>query len=157
AYKSEIPLADFYRHHLVSSIGGSHQQLLAGLSASPRPAAHAVTSLDWLQPTLGELTELVPMAMTEPDGHRFQRVEAARRQTEAAANAVLVSAPRLARRFGRLLEAAQRGVRLRDGVVEPFTLAWPVMRRALLRVGDFVTNRGCITRREDVFFLTHEE
>jgi pyruvate,water dikinase len=31
------------------------------------------------------------------------------------------------------------------------------MRRALLRVGDFITNRGCIATGEDIFFLTREE
>ena len=154
AYKSEVPLADFYRRHLSATIGGSYQRLLAGLSGPAAPAAHAVTSLDWAQPTLGELTVQTDLTV---DASRSAQVVANRRQAEAAARRALAGNPRLARRFERSLDAAQRAVRLRDQVVEPFTLAWPTMRHALLRLGDFLCLQDVIGRREDVFFLTRDE
>jgi pyruvate,water dikinase len=155
AYKTEVPLADFYRRHLSPSIGGSYQRLLAGLSGLAAPAPHAVTSLDWAQPTLGELAALPADATV--DASRFAQVVADRGQAEAAARQALAGNPRLARRFERSLDAAQRAVRLRDQVVEPFTLAWPTMRRALLRLGDLLCERDVIDRRKDVFFLTRDE
>jgi pyruvate,water dikinase len=69
AYKTEVPLADLYRRHLSARIGGSHQWLLAGLGAPAAPAAHAVTSLDWAQPTLGELA--APTANAAVDASRL--------------------------------------------------------------------------------------
>jgi rifampicin phosphotransferase len=72
AYKTEIPLAAFCRRHLASTIGGSHQHLLAGVGGSPRPVAHAVTSLDWLRPTLGELADVATSASAELEERRIQ-------------------------------------------------------------------------------------
>jgi hypothetical protein len=54
AYNTEIPLADFYRRHVLPRTGGSYQPLLAGLGSPRSPASHAVTSLDWLSPTPGD-------------------------------------------------------------------------------------------------------
>jgi pyruvate,water dikinase len=155
AYKTEVPLADLYRRHLSARIGGSHQWLLAGLGAPAAPAAHAVTSLDWAQPTLGELA--APTANAAVDASRLAQVVAGREQAEVAARRALVANPRLARRFERALDAAQRAARLRESVVEPFTLAWPTMRRALLRLGDLLCAQGSLARREDVFFLVRDE
>jgi rifampicin phosphotransferase len=155
AYKTEVALADFYRRHLSASIGGSHQRLLVGLSGPVVPPAHAVTSLDWAQPTLGELTDL-PTDMTI-DVSRVAQVAADREQAETSARRALAAHARLARRFEGYLDAAQRAVQLRDVVVEPFTLAWPTMRRALLRLGHVLCERHVIDRREDVFFLTRDE
>jgi rifampicin phosphotransferase len=154
-YKAEVPLANFYRRHLSPSIGGNYQQLLAGLSGPVAPVAHAVTSLDWAQPTLGELTALPPDRPL--DASRFAQVVEDRRRLEATARRALAANRRLARRFEHHVHAAQRAVRLRDQVVGPFTLAWPTMRRALLQFGDFLCERGAISLREDVFFLTRDE
>jgi pyruvate,water dikinase len=154
AYKTEVPLADFYRRHVSPSIGGSYQRLLAGLSGPAAPPPHAVTSLDWAQPTLGELMVQTGFAV---DASPSVKVVQDRAEAEAAARRVLARNPRLARRFEHHLDAAQRAVRLRDQVVEPFTLAWPTMRRALLRVGDDFCLQGVIGRREDIFFLTRDE
>jgi pyruvate,water dikinase len=155
AYKTEVPLASFYRRHLSASIGGSYQRLLAGLGGHAAPAAHAVTSLDWAQPTLGELS--TPPRDMSIDAARFARVVADRAQAEAAARRALASKPRLARVFERHLHAAQRAVLLRIQVVEPFSMGWPTMRRALLRLGRQLCERGTIDRPDDVFFLTRDE
>jgi hypothetical protein len=54
AYKAEMQLVRFYHRHLAPSIGGSHLTLLVGLGAPAAAPAHAVTTLDWASPTLGE-------------------------------------------------------------------------------------------------------
>jgi rifampicin phosphotransferase len=157
AYKTEVPLADFYRRQLSARIGGSHQRLLAGLSTPSRPAAHAVISLDWVQPTLGELAHELAGTSGQFDSERLAHVAAERARAEQSAQTALTSQPRLGRRFDSLLKSAQRAARLRDEVVEPFTLGWPTMRRALLRAGDLLVAGGAITGRDDVFFLVRQE
>jgi pyruvate,water dikinase len=89
AYKTEVPLADFYRRQLSARIGGSYQRLLAGLSGPAAPAAHAVTSLDWAQPTLGELTGL--QTDVTVNASRFAQVVADRAQAEAASRQALAA------------------------------------------------------------------
>ena len=46
----------------------------------------------------------------------------------AAARAALASGPRRWREFERLLATAQRYAALREEIVAPFTLGWPVLR-----------------------------
>jgi phosphohistidine swiveling domain-containing protein len=151
AYKMELNLARFYRRHLVDAIGGSHQTLLAGLDAPTAPDRHAVVSLDWWHATL-------PHAGTgtmAPERHR-QLVEA-RQAAEAAAFEALAASPRQLRAFRRLLLDAQHLVPLREEQVREWTVTWPVMRRALLRIGEALVASGAIGVPEDVFFLTRDE
>ena len=37
------------------------------------------------------------------------------------------------------------------------TIAWPVMRRAVVRIGEALASSGILSRADDVFFLTHDE
>jgi phosphohistidine swiveling domain-containing protein len=76
---------------------------------------------------------------------------------EAAASDALVSSPRRLRAFRRLLDDAQHMVLVREEQVRDLTIAWPVMRRALLRVGEALATRGAIAEPDDVFFLTRSE
>jgi pyruvate,water dikinase len=46
---------------------------------------------------------------------------------------------------------------VREEQISWFTLAWPVMRRAVLRFGRELTDRGVIGDPDDVFFLTRSE
>ena len=48
-------------------------------------------------------------------------------------------------------------VPLREAHVRELTLAWPVLRRAVLRAGEALTAAGTIAAPDDVFFLTRDE
>ena len=76
---------------------------------------------------------------------------------EAAAFAALASSPRRLRAFRRLLADAQHLVPIREEQTEELTIAWPVMRRAVLRIGEALAERGAIAEPDDVFFLTRAE
>ena len=158
AWKAEMPLAAFYHKYLFSRIGGSHQRLLCGLSdVSPISASHAVTCLDWFHPTLGEP---VSSHVTVPDPAveaRLGFAEKERLQTEAQARSALAQEPKRLSHFEKLLDTAQRFARVREEQVASFTLGWPLMRRALLRLGGILTERAVLLSAEDVFFLTRAE
>ncbi len=158
AWKAEMPLAAFYRKYLFPRIGGSYQRLLCGLSTrSPVFVSHAVASLDWFHPTLGEQNS---SRITGPDsasGAKPGFPEKERLQVETQARSALAYEPKLLARFEKLLVTAQRFGQVREEQVASFTLGWPVMRRALLRLGEILTERGILPTAEDVFFLTRAE
>jgi rifampicin phosphotransferase len=158
AWKAEMPLAAFYHKYLFSRIGGSYQRLLCGLSAvSPVSASHAVACLDWFHPTLGEyslpcLTSPDPKTLAQPGLASTERLQA-----EAQARSALAHEPKRLARFEKLLVTAQRFGRIREEQVASFTLGWPLMRRALLRLGEILTERGALLTADEVFFLTRAE
>jgi pyruvate,water dikinase len=147
-YKLEMNLAQFYRRHLASSLGGTHLPLLAGFAAPVGRKRDVIVSLDWWHPTMAPET-------TTPPNHG--RVVEAREAAEAAALAVLASSPRRQRAFSRLLADAQHIVPIREEQTDELTLAWPVMRRAVMRIGEALAGRGAIADPDDVFFLTRDE
>lgn len=149
-YKLETNLALFYRRHLQRQIGGSHLQLLAGLAIPDAPGGQAVESLDWFRPVVGLPAAMVPRR--SGDG-----VTSARRDAEAAAEAALAGSPRRLRAFRRLLADAQHLVPVREEQVRELTISWPIMRRAVLRIGERLSEGGVVGRAEDVFFLTRTE
>ena len=160
-YKTEASLARFYRERLAPTLGGSHQALLAGLT-DPALAlgAHALHSLDWWQPTLGELHAAGPAGgagRSAGPRHGRPAPAATREAAVAAARAALASDPRRRREFERLLATAQRYAALREEIVAPFTLGWPVLRRAALRLGEGLAGAGLLGARDEVFFLTEGE
>ena len=159
AWKVERALATFYQRYLFARVRHSHQHLLLGLSTSfPEAPPHAVQSLDWLRPTLGELTQASDEIAPGGDADaRRQRLEAQRRSAEAACRAALADQPRLLRRFEALLALAQRYARLREEQAGWFTLGWPLLRQAALRLGAEARQRGMIEQVNDVFFLTRQE
>ncbi|MEO8246349.1 MAG: PEP/pyruvate-binding domain-containing protein [Chloroflexota bacterium] len=148
-YKLETNLALFYRRYLHPRIGGSHLQLLAGLT-SPVAADHAVESLDWFRPA-------VPHPVTGLSPRSSDGVDSARREAEAAAEAALADSPRRLSAFRRLLADAQHIVPIREEQVHQLTISWPIMRRAVLRIGEELTAGGVLARADDVFFLTRTE
>jgi pyruvate,water dikinase len=75
----------------------------------------------------------------------------------AAARAALAARPRRRREFERLLATAQRSAALREEIVAPFTLGWPVLRRAALRLGEGLVRARVLGARDEVFFLTERE
>jgi phosphohistidine swiveling domain-containing protein len=156
ATKAEFPLAVFYKEHLYPRIGGTHQRLLRGLyTPSFDTYGHAVQSLDWVQPTLGERN--LPRADPQEAAARRVWLEADRRDVEAEARAVLAGDAKLLARFERLLSTAQRFAPLREEQCYYFTLGWPLMRRALRRLGGLLCEQGVLAGAEDVFFVTRAE
>jgi phosphohistidine swiveling domain-containing protein len=151
AYKMEINLAGFYRKHLAGSLGGSHQTLLVGLAAPADPGRHAVATLDWWQPP----QPIASAGTSAADDHA--RLADARQAAEAAAFAALASSPRRLRAFQRLLADTQHLVPVRDEQVRELTIAWPALRRAVVRIGEALAERGVIEQADDVFFLTRAE
>jgi pyruvate,water dikinase len=151
AYKMEMNLARFYRRHLGPSLGGSHLPLLAGFEPPADPESHAVVSLDWWLPPL---LDQAPATVSSTD---HARVVHARHAAEQAAFGVLASSPRRLRGFRRLLAETQHLVPVREEQSRELTLAWPVMRRAVLRIGEALAATGRIERPDDVFFLTRAE
>jgi len=158
AWKAARGISAFYHKYLFPRIGGSHQRLLCGLSdVSPVPTGHAVACLDWFHPTLGEQTS---SRVTGPDpaaGARLGFAEKERLQAEVQARSALAHEPKLLARFEKLLDTAQRFGRVREEQVASFTLGWPLMRRALLRLGGILMERAVLLTAEDVFFLTRAE
>ena len=150
AYKMEMNLARFYRRHLGRSLGGSHLALLAGFEEPADPDRHAVVSLDWWHPSLAHA------AATRPAEDHPRLVET-RMAAEAEAFRALASSPRRLRAFRRLLNETQHLVPIREEQARELTIAWPAMRRAVLRIGEALAVRGVIAEPDDVFFLTRAE
>ena len=150
AYKLEMNLAQFCRRHLAGRLGGSHLPLLAGFEPAPDAERPAIASLDWWH------APLPPQPMTAP-ASSHGRVVAAREKAEAAATEALTPSPRRLRAFRRLLADAQHVVPIREEQVSELTIAWPVLRRAVLRIGEALAASGVIGEVDDVFFLSRAE
>jgi phosphohistidine swiveling domain-containing protein len=155
AWKMEAALAKFLREHPAASVDSGHQVLLRGLpDVEAGTPPHAVQSVDWYRPTLGELG----LAGEDPDARGRQRQIAAEREAaEEACRAVLADRPRQLARFDALLEVAQRYTTLREQQARNFTLGWPLLRRCALRLGEGLSKDGLIDDPADVFFLTRTE
>jgi phosphohistidine swiveling domain-containing protein len=151
AFKIEIVLAGFYRRHLASSLGGSHLPLVAGLAPPADAGPHAVVSLDWWHAP----SPLAETAATATEQHAV--VVETRRVAEEVAFRALASSPRRLRAFRKLLADTQHLASLREEQVPGLTIGWPVMRRAVLRIGEALAARGVIADPDDVFFLTRDE
>jgi phosphohistidine swiveling domain-containing protein len=152
AYKLEMNLARFYRRHLLGVLGGSHLPLLSGFEPTGNPNPNAIVSLDWwYAPMSSEPTAVVPSA----DRHRI--VVEARHEAETAAFEALAASPRRLRTFQRLLADAQHLVPIREEQTTELTTAWPVLRRAVVRIGDALVDSEAISESDDVFFLTRDE
>ncbi|HEX5578499.1 MAG TPA: PEP-utilizing enzyme, partial [Candidatus Limnocylindria bacterium] len=150
AYKMELNLARFYRRHLQSTLGGSHLPLLAGVASPIGPASHAVSSLDWWYPPLGDDQGSTPTTAHDALVHQ-------REAAEAAAETVLASSPRRLRAFRQLLADSQHLIPIREEQTAELTMPWPTMRRAVLRIGQSLTEQGLLADPDDVFFLTRDE
>lgn len=153
AAKAEMPLGKFYRQHLHPLIGGSHLELLQGLVRDVEVQPHAVLGLDWYFPTVGELAAGGSGGAVAPR----DLVTANRREAEARARAALAGNPKLAKRFESLLAVAQRFQPVREECLGHLTRGWPVMRRALARLGGELTARDVLGDPAEVHFLAHDE
>jgi pyruvate,water dikinase len=151
AYKMEMNLAIAYRRRVAPAVGGSHLPLLAGFGLEIPAGQARIASMDWwFEPAIATAAPAAPADDRE-------RVVRRRRQAEAAVLDALAASPRRLRSFRRLLAETQRLVPIREEQVQELTIAWPVMRRAVLRMGETLAARGVVARPDDVFFLTRAE
>ena len=149
AYKLEMNLAGYYRRHLRPTLGGTHLPLVAGFGTPSGLGSHAIVSLDWIHPAAA------PPAAPSADAQRH--LVEARHGAEEAAFAALASSPRRLKAFRRVLADTQHLVPLREEQVGELTAPWPVMRRAVVRIGEALVDSGLIGEVDDVFFLTRQE
>jgi rifampicin phosphotransferase len=155
AWKMEACLAKFVRRNFADKVDFSYQVLLRGLPGlETGTPPHAVQSVDWYHPTLGELG----FASEEPNGRTRQReIVAEREAAEETCRAILADRPKLLSRFHTLLEVAQRYAVLREQQAQDLTLGRPLLRRCALLLGEKLAEDGVIDESADVFFLTHAE
>jgi phosphohistidine swiveling domain-containing protein len=150
-YKLELNLAAFHRAHLRDSVGWSHLPLVSGFAPPDAPDRPAVVSLDWW-------FEPVPVGDTGRTRRTLDHAVIDRRRTaEAASNAALAGSARRQQQFRRLLADAQRLISIREEQTQELTLAWPVLRRAVVRLGESLVERDRLARTDEVFFLTRDE
>jgi rifampicin phosphotransferase len=155
----EACLTRFCRQHLAQVLPeerGGTQVLLRGLPGSqPVSTAHAVQSADWYQPVVAELSAAdIPLS---DSGQRHTRLAQQRTAAEQACRAALAGRPRLLRQFQELLQVNQRYAGIREERARDFTLAWPVLRACVCRLGEHVVATGAIEQVDDVFFCNHKE
>ncbi|WP_087871964.1 PEP/pyruvate-binding domain-containing protein [Arthrobacter globiformis] len=123
---------------------------------------HAVYNLDFVNPVPAD----DPSALLETlryfvrgqgkDPHQRQQSSADRREEQAR----LISArlgPRRRAVFRRLLRWAQTAAPVREDALADVGLAWPLMRRMLLELGERLTASGVIAAPADIFWLRLEE
>ncbi|MBQ0897648.1 hypothetical protein KBX37_32135 [Micromonospora sp. U56] len=158
AWKMEACLTRFTRKHLADVLPDEHggaQVLLRGLPGTqPGSVGHAVQSADWYHPVAAELPTLA--AATDIRGRHAQVVEQ-RGAAEQACRRALAHQPRLLAEFEQLLRVNQRYAVIREEQARDFTLAWPVLRTCVRRLGEQLTARGVLEQVDDVFFCTRGE
>jgi pyruvate,water dikinase len=156
AGKAEVPLGHFYNQYLHPKVGGSYAELLQGLFTPDLNAYdHAVQGLDWYHRTLAEIGLAGESGAAA--AARRERLTQAREAAELRARRALADSPKLLSRFERLLARAQRFQPLGEEQIFYMTLGWPVMRRALARIGAELVGRGVISNPEQVYFLRRDE
>ncbi len=166
AWKMEGALEGFWASHLAARLRGTAlgesgaQVLLRGLiPAEPDVPTHSVYSLDWYFPTSGEgdPARPLPPSLVALAHTRSSSLVAARIEAEAAARSILEDRPRLRARFDSLVAVAQRYAVLREEQSRDLTLAWPLLRRCALRLGQELADANTIAAPDDVFFVTISE
>lgn len=148
AYKMENRLAVFWNRHLKPEIGLSHMVLLQGLEQSEETRqAPQLETLDWSKS---------PMVLNTTPSN-FEKLKGRRIRTEKRAERILESSSRKLTKFRRLLADAQHLEPVREEQVSQLSLAWPVMRRAVQRLGETLQTSHSISSVDDVFYLTRRE
>ena len=157
AWKMEACLTRFARQHLHDMLPdeqGGAQVLLRGLPGTqPVDVGHAVLSADWY-PVASELSRPSPTAGSR---ERHAKLAEQRAAAEQACRTKLAQQPRLLAEFEQLLRVNQRYAVIREEQARDFTLAWPVLRTCVRRLGEHLAATGILTDREDVFFCTRAE
>jgi pyruvate,water dikinase len=158
AWKMEGFLTKLLRRHAPAVAGDTAPALLRALPGSDdamlvRP--HAVHSLDWYFPTLGELDAATsPAAAGAP---RRAELERARQAAFSTCRDALGVDTRARERFETTLRVAQRYAVLREQQAACLTLAWPVLRRCVRRLGEHARAAQRLDVGDDVFFAKRSE
>ena len=148
AYKWEAQLAQFWRRHLKDRLGVSHMVVLQGLDqAEVTSRTPRLESLDWWR-------EPFPPA---PPPQDVERLRQERLALEQRAMECLENSPRKLSKYVETLTGTQRLMPIREEQISQLSIGWPVMRRAVLRIGEALVSSGCVDAAEDVFFLTRSE
>jgi pyruvate,water dikinase len=156
AWKMERALARFARKHLPDVLPDGVIVLVSGLMGGAQPPPWAVSSIDWYQPTFGEYSGSAGGVAPER-ARQGGQPGATRRAAERTCREALADRPRLLRRFTRLVAVAQRYAAIREEQARELTLGWPVLRRAVHRLGRTLHTAGVVDDPDDVFFLTRAE
>ena len=122
---------------------GGAQVLLRGLpGAQPVQPAHAVHSVDWYHPVAAEL----PGQTALPDGadRHAAAGRAARRAPSRRAGPRSPASHGCSPSSTQLLEVNQRYAVIREEQARDFTLAWPVLRACVRRLGEHLVAAGVI-------------
>ena len=119
---------------------------------------HAVYNLDFVNPVPAD----DPSALLETlryfvrgqgkDPHRRQQLSAERREEQTRLIAARLGLRRRAV-FHRLLRWAQKTAPVREDALADVGLAWPLMRKMLLELGERLTASGVINSPADIFWL----
>ncbi|GAA2136152.1 PEP/pyruvate-binding domain-containing protein [Arthrobacter humicola] len=123
---------------------------------------HAVYNLDFVCPVPADdpspLLETVKFYLRGQgtDPHERQRLLAARREEETGRTAARLG-PRRRAAFLRLLRWAQNAAPIREDALADVGLAWPLLRRMLLELGQRLVGSTVIAEPGDVFWLRHRE
>ena len=128
---------------------------------------HAVYNLDFLSPVPADdpsaLLDTVKFYLRGQgnDPHERQRLSAARREDQTERMLVRLGRTRLGRSrrasFIRLLRWAQKSAPIREDALADVGLAWPLIRRMLLELGQRLVYSGVIAGPADVFWLRQQE
>jgi pyruvate,water dikinase len=159
AWKMEARLTRFARAHLAETLAehGGVQVLLRGLpGTAPVSSPHAVQSADWYHPVAGELSA-GSLGSPAGSGTRHRQLGVQRVQAEAACRSALADRPRVLAQFDALLRVAQRYAVIREEQSRDFTLAWPVLRACVQRLGRHLAGDGVLEATDDIFFGTRAE
>jgi rifampicin phosphotransferase len=123
---------------------------------------HAVYNLDFLSPVPADdpapLLETLKFYLRGQgnDPHERQRLSAARREDQTGRIIARLGRSRRAG-FLRLLRWAQKAAPIREDALADVGLAWPLMRRMLLELGERLVGSGVIAGPADVFWLRQQE
>lgn len=149
AYKFEEQLAMFWNKHLRKKLGISHMVLLQGFELPPEVyRTPRLETLDWA---------VAPAPSQEPGPLNIDELEMRRSEAVRDAEKALADSPRRLRKFRRLLAEAQHVIPVREEQLGLLSLPWPVMRRAVQRIGKALNDSGVVGSVDDVFYLTHAE
>ncbi|MCO4261545.1 PEP-utilizing enzyme [Pseudarthrobacter sp. MDT3-26] len=123
---------------------------------------HAVYNLDFASPVPADDPSALLGAVKfylrgqGADPHERQRPSAARREDETSRISTRLG-PRRRAAFLRLLRWAQNTAPIREDALADVGLAWPLLRRMLLELGQRLVDSAVITEPADVFWLRHQE
>lgn len=151
AAKAELPIAQLWKKEL-GSLDATFLDVL-GSDRAHTSCAHHVTGLDWAFPTLGELDA----GEHAPDPEIRARAQERSRKALADARAALASRPRVLAKLEAALAEARLAHEARVEQTDALTIAWPILRRAALRLGDVLVARRLLSKAEDVFFVERGE